>query len=78
MRITVAWAALMTLVFTSALAAQEGTPAQRKACQGDVLRLCFWYVPNRADIISCMSKNRSQLSSPCRRVFDAGMRDLGR
>ena len=77
MRMSVVWVACLTQVFTSSLHAQSNTPAQRKACEGDVLRLCFWYVPNRAEIIGCMAKNRSQLSSECRRVFDAGMRQRG-
>ena len=78
MRILFAGAVVTILAVAPALAAAIDTPAQRRACQGDAMRLCFWYIPNKEQIISCMAANRSQLSEGCRKVFDAGMRDLGR
>ena len=57
---------------------QVNTPAQRAACEGDVMRLCLWYVPRRARIIKCMQAKHDQLSPKCARVFDAGMATLGR
>ena len=58
--------------------AQANTPAQRAACEGDVMRLCFWYVPRRARIIQCMQAKHNLLSPKCAKVFDAGMSTLGR
>ena len=78
MRVLLAGFMITILAVTAALAGSIDTPVQRRACQGDAMRLCFWYIPNKEQIISCMAANRSQLSEGCRKVFDAGMRDLGR
>ena len=55
-------------------AAQQWTAAQRAACEGDAMRLCGQYVPNVDQIVSCMSRNRRNLSPACRAVFDGGAR----
>ena len=46
---------------------------QRTACGWDVMRLCLSEMPDRARIAECMVSNRSQLSSSCRIVVDAGL-----
>ena len=70
---------VLTLIGLSTSAmSQANTPAQRAACEGDVMRLCFWYVPRRARIIQCMQAKHAQLSPKCAKVFDAGMATLGR
>ena len=66
------------VVLSNPAMAQAYTPAQRAACEGDVMRLCFWYVPRRARIIQCMQAKHDQLSPKCAKVFDAGMATLGR
>ncbi|MGJ5178809.1 hypothetical protein ACQR16_27715 [Bradyrhizobium oligotrophicum] len=48
----------------------QGTADQQMACTPDVWRLCSQYVPDRDSIVSCLRQNTSQLSGPCRAVFD--------
>jgi len=60
------------LLAGSSVWAQEnrGTEQQRLACTPDVLRLCFWEIPHVDRIVACLRREKSQLSSGCRQVFD--------
>jgi hypothetical protein len=67
-----AWAlALLLALFTtgSALAA-TATPEQKKACTPDVYRLCAGEIPNVRAIISCLRRQKANLSESCRAVFE--------
>ncbi len=63
---------IVALAAMPATAHAEPTESeQRTACMADAVRLCFWYIPNREKITSCMAAKRDQLSQGCRVVFDA-------
>src|SRR5215471_20839374 len=63
------------LVTGSSALAQEnrGTEEQRVACTPDVLRLCSWEIPNVDRIVTCLRREKSQLSPGCRQVFEIEM-----
>jgi hypothetical protein len=44
---------------------------QQIACTPDVWRLCSSQIPDVNRIVGCLRQNTSQLSAPCRAVFDA-------
>jgi hypothetical protein len=48
-----------------------GTADQRAACTPDVFRLCSAQIPNVDAIVACLKREKAQLSSGCRAVFDA-------
>jgi hypothetical protein len=50
----------------------RGTQEQQQACTPDVMRLCADSVPDVNRIVSCLRRNRSNLSAPCGAVFSAG------
>jgi hypothetical protein len=50
----------------------RGTQEQQQACTPDVMRLCPDSVPAVNRIVSCLRRNRSNLSAPCGAVFGAG------
>ena len=54
----------------SALAREQGTEQERKACMPDVFRLCDAFIPNPEQIIACLQQNVSTLSPACRQVMD--------
>jgi hypothetical protein len=54
----------------SAHAAPEATAEQRAACTPDAFRLCASEIPNISAITACMRKNKPNLSTACRAVFD--------
>jgi hypothetical protein len=62
---------LCTTVTPAVAQSGPGEAEQQQACMGDALRLCFAYIPNRAQIAECMFFRRDQLSPYCRAVFDA-------
>ena len=65
--------ATLLLVFLgerSALAREQGTEQERKACMPDVFRLCDAFIPNPEQIIACLQQNVSTLSPACRQVMD--------
>ena len=63
--------AALLLVGSLALAQENrGNEQQRIACAPDVLRLCFWEMPNVDRIVACLRREKSQLSVGCRQVFD--------
>lgn len=67
--------AVLLLAGSSALAQESrGTEQQRVACAPDVLRLCFWEIPNVDRIIACLRREKSQLSAGCRQVFETDER----
>ena len=43
-------------------------------CYNDVQTLCNAEIPDEDKIAACMKVHRAQLSAPCRKVFDAGMK----
>jgi hypothetical protein len=63
--------AALLLMGSSALAQDyRGTEQQRVACTPDVFRLCSWEIPNVDRIITCLRREKSQLSPGCRQVFE--------
>ena len=68
----VATAALLLALFGElpALAREQGTEQERKACMPDVFRLCNAFIPNPEQIIACLQRNVSTLSPACREVMD--------
>lgn len=42
------------------------TPEQRKACTGDVMRLCSAAIPDRDRVVSCMLQKKESVSNRCR------------
>jgi hypothetical protein len=53
---------------------QRGTEEQRMACTPDVMRLCFWEIPNVDRIVACLRREKSQLSAGCRQVLETDRR----
>jgi hypothetical protein len=49
----------------------RGTMEQQLACTPDVFRLCGEHIPDANRIVACLRQNTSQLSSPCRSVFES-------
>jgi hypothetical protein len=53
-----------------AVAAEPGTPAQKRACRPDVYRLCAAEIPSVRAITRCLERNMSRLNPDCRAVFE--------
>ncbi len=53
------------------------TPEQEQACSGDAMRLCSAEIPDVDRITTCMIRNKSQLSPPCRVFFRPGSEEVG-
>jgi hypothetical protein len=68
MRILLIGASLVCIA-TAPAAAQDGTPAARRACTPDVFRLCEAFIPDHARIAACLQQHKKQLSAKCRMVF---------
>lgn len=66
----VALALLLALFTTGAALAATATPGQKKACTPDVYRLCAGEIPNVRAIISCLRRQKANLSEACRAVFE--------
>ena len=49
---------------------EEGTFAQRRACEPDVFRLCNEFIPDPAAITNCLERNKARLNPDCRAVFE--------
>ncbi len=60
-----------TVLYSTATIGQEsrGTPEQRAACAPDAFRLCSSYIPDASKIETCLRLKKSELSGPCRMVF---------
>jgi hypothetical protein len=46
------------------------TPEQRAACTPDAFRLCAGFIPDPTGVEQCLRQNKSDLSGPCRMVFE--------
>jgi len=62
----------LLVVAGESLHAEDGTFAQRRACEPDVLRLCSEFIPDHAAITSCLERNKPRLNADCRAVFEGG------
>jgi hypothetical protein len=64
--------ALAVLLCATAAFAQENrsTPEQRAACAPDAFRFCIGYIPDPTRVEYCVRQNMSDLSDPCRSVFE--------
>ena len=62
-----------TVLLQGAAYAQDnqGTMEQQIACTPDVWRLCSSQIPDVNRIVGCLRQNTSQLSAPCRAVFES-------
>jgi hypothetical protein len=65
-----ALALLLALFTTGSALAGTATPEQKKACTPDVYRLCAGEIPNVRAIISCLRRQKANLSEACRAVFE--------
>jgi hypothetical protein len=65
-------ALVLTLYSTASLAL--GTDEQRVACTPDVFRLCSSEIPNVDLIVACLRREKRNLSTGCKAVFDAQAR----
>ena len=61
----------LLMLAATAANAQEGTLAQRTACEPDVFRLCRDFIPDRTAITTCLARNRPRLSPACHTVFSS-------
>lgn len=61
---------LLTLMATGSVAAQQGTPEQRRACTPDVYRLCAGEIPDARAITACLRRQKSSLRPACAAVFE--------
>jgi hypothetical protein len=59
------------LVQTPAFSQHSGTLEQQLACTPDVFRICSEQIPDENRIVACLRQNTSQLSGPCRAVFES-------
>ena len=71
---TVTQTAIITLAcaltFSTACFAEHGGSAEDQlACTPDVYRLCSQYIPDEDTIVSCLQRNKPQLSTGCQAVF---------
>lgn len=65
---------LATLIALSgpAPAQTQGTPEGRRACTPDVYRLCAGEIPNVRAIITCLQRQKGNLSPACRTAMAQG------
>lgn len=63
-------ATFMMTAATSLASAQTSSAEQRRLCIGDAFRLCSSAIPNVEDVTACMRKQKANLSSGCKAVFD--------
>ena len=55
-----------TLSSSTAGFANPGSVRQQMACMGDVMRLCLTSIGNDQAVISCMTRNKDNLSKRCK------------
>ncbi len=66
-RIAIAAAVIgATLACSTASFANPGSSQQQMACMGDVMRLCMTSIGSDQAIISCMTRNKDNLSKRCK------------
>ena len=60
------------LLWATAAVAQDnrGSPEQRAACAPDAFRLCADYIPDPNKVEGCLRHRKSELSDPCRTIFE--------
>jgi hypothetical protein len=63
-------ATLVVTATTTLASAQTYSAEQRRQCTGDAFRLCSSAIPNVEDVTACMRKQKANLSSGCKAVFD--------
>jgi hypothetical protein len=61
---------LLTVAICKPLRADDGTLAQRRACEPDVFRLCSSSIPDHTAITNCLWYNLARLNPDCRAVFE--------
>jgi hypothetical protein len=76
-------AGLLALVFATPAGAQRADdmrPGQGGShpCAGDAQSICSAFIPNRAQVASCLSKNRAKLSPACRAEMGGGKASVSR
>jgi hypothetical protein len=68
------------LTSTCLAGAQDVSPELRQRaldnCTGDAMRLCPLSLSDEASAVSCMASKRTQLTQPCRVVYDQVARVL--
>jgi hypothetical protein len=65
-----AFAIGLAIAAAPAWSQNRGTLEQQMACTPDVFRLCGPEIPDVGRITACLRQNTSQLSGPCRAVFE--------
>ena len=55
---------------TMSTASQAYTAEQQRLCTGDAFRLCSSEIPSVEKVTVCMRKNKANLSTGCKSVFD--------
>jgi hypothetical protein len=58
-----------TLAGSAPSFANPGSAKQQMACMSDVMRLCFTSIGSDQAIISCMTKNKDNLSKRCKQTL---------
>jgi hypothetical protein len=66
----IAFGGALLAVSGAAALAQNYTPDQQSACQGDAFKFCAGDIPNIPAIEACLKSNVNQLSPPCRAEFE--------
>ena len=61
--------ALSLTLSTACLADHSGSAEDQLACTPDVYRLCSQFIPDEDTIVSCLQRNKPQLSAGCQAVF---------
>lgn len=67
----------LTVAICQPIHADEGTLAQRRACEPDVFRLCSSSIPDHTAITNCLQHNKALLNADCRAIFEGGERAEG-
>jgi len=49
----------------------QGTPQEQAACRPDSQRFCRDDIPDTFRVLACLQKNRTQISTPCRKVLES-------
>ena len=69
MRKAILLAAVFLTVLPEATFAQSGSPADRRACNGDARRFCGRVIKQgEMAVYSCLQQNATRLTRRCRRV----------
>jgi hypothetical protein len=68
--------ALLSATASPAPSFSQGTPEQRMACTPDVLIFCSAFIPNAAEVTTCLREKNAELGDACRTAIEAGMKQL--